>query len=95
MNEKKTTPDKGGLDPIDSKLLNEFAEENRKSLVLNRLASLCTDALGLDVRFVLDLREEVVDLYVGGRYREKFSIWGDSPMSVFFDAVESLSRNIK
>jgi hypothetical protein len=65
-------------------------EESQKNQVLERLAGLVTEISGECI--TLERENESAKLCLNGEVLEKFSIWGDSPQAVLFDAMRAVIR---
>jgi hypothetical protein len=66
-------------------------EESRKNQALEGLAGLVTEISGECV--ALERENESAKIYLNGEVLEKFSIWGDSPRAVLFDAMQAVIRH--
>jgi hypothetical protein len=65
-------------------------EEGRKNRALEGLAELITEISGECV--TLERDNESAKLCINGELLEQFSIWGDSPLAVLFDAMQAVMR---
>jgi hypothetical protein len=70
-----------------------FNEEGWKSYALEGLAGLITEISGECV--TLERVKESAELCLNGEVLEQFSIWGDSPLAVLFDAMQAVIRSKK
>jgi hypothetical protein len=68
-----------------------FSEEGWKNRALEGLAGLATEISGECV--TLEREDESAKLCLNGELLEKFSIWGDSPRAVLFDAMQTVIRH--
>jgi hypothetical protein len=66
-------------------------EEGWKSRALEGLAGLVTEILHECV--TLERENESAKLYLNGELLGHFSIWGDSPLAVLFDAMQAIIRH--
>jgi hypothetical protein len=66
-------------------------EESRKNQALTGLAELITVTSGEYV--TLERDNESAKLCINGELLEQFSIWGDSPLAVLFDAMQAVMRH--
>jgi hypothetical protein len=66
-------------------------EEDNKSRALEGLAGLITEITGECIAF--EREDESVNLCLNGELLERFSIWGDSPQAVLFDAMQAVIRH--
>jgi hypothetical protein len=66
-------------------------EEGRKNRALEGLAGLITEISGECV--TLERENESAKLSINGELLEQFSIWGDSPLAVLFDAMQAVLRH--
>jgi hypothetical protein len=63
-------------------------EESRKNRALEGLAGLITEISGECV--TLERANESAKLCLNGEVLGEFSIWGDSPLAVLFDAMQAV-----
>jgi hypothetical protein len=68
-----------------------FSEEGWKDRALEGLAGLITEISGECI--TLEREDELAKLYINGEGLEQFSIWGDSPLAVLFDAMQAVIRH--
>jgi hypothetical protein len=69
-------------------------EEERKTKALEELAKLVNGYSDTPIEFArLTDGRDMVSLFVGGYIIENFSIAGDSPQAVLFDAMQAVVRN--
>jgi hypothetical protein len=68
-----------------------FNEQGWKNRALEGLAGLVTEISGECV--TLEREKESAKLYLNGKVLEQFSIWGDSPLAVLFDAMQAVIRH--
>jgi hypothetical protein len=68
-----------------------FNEEGRKNLALDGLSGLVTEISGECI--TLERENESARLCLNGDVLEEFSIWGDSPQAVLFDAMQAVIRH--
>jgi hypothetical protein len=71
-------------------------EEERKTQALEELAK-CVNSYS-DTRIIefartKDKNRDLVSLFVGGYIVENFSIAGNSPQAVLFDAIQAIARH--
>jgi hypothetical protein len=66
-------------------------EESRKTWALEGLSGLVTEISGECV--TLERENESAKLRLNGEVLEEFSIWGDSPLAVIFDAIQAVLRH--
>jgi hypothetical protein len=80
------------LKPGEGLVKNPFvAEESRKTRALESLAGLVTEISG--ERITLERENGSARLLLNGEVLEQFSIWGDSPLAVLFDAMQAVIRH--
>jgi hypothetical protein len=66
-------------------------EASQKKQALEKLAGLVTEITGACI--TLERENESAKLCLNGNVLETFSIWGDSPQTVLFDAMQAVLRH--